>query len=548
MINYKAYKELYQHYNECKHIQLIDRFQEDGTRANKFTLIHDGLFFDFSKNNIDEQTLLLLIRLVHEADLRGKIEGMFRGDKINNTENRAVLHTALRANGAKITVDGHNVCIDIANVFKRMRIFTEKVHGGWHKGYTGKQITDIVNIGIGGSDLGPVLACQALKPYGSKNLRVHFISSVDGYQILDTLSDLNAETTLFVIASKTFTTQETITNADTARRWFLDSAIDEDYIKYHFVAASTNAKAVAAFGIDINNMFEFWDFIGGRYSLFSAIGLSIMLYIGYDNFINMLDGARVMDKHFYETTDFRYNIPVMLALIGIWHINFFDYPSLVISPYSTRLARMPAYIQQLEMESNGKSVNKDGGILPYKTCPAIWGDHGINGQHAYYQLLHQGTTISPMDVIVALSDKFSVANHNDILMANAFAQTEAFMRGKTFTQAKSELLQSGMPEKEAHKLAYHKVFFGNRPSNTIIVPEISPYYLGMLIALYEHKAFTQGVIWDINSFDQMGVELGKQLANTIYKDITGKLISEHDSSTSRLIALYLQNKEQFLRY
>ena len=537
MINKPAYKKLQTHFTTMQNTKLIDLFNQDSNRADKFSLSHEGLFFDFSKNNINEETLSLLIKLANESDLFNQIKAMFKGDKINNTEKRAVLHTALRGGNANTMLDGKNICTHVQNVLMCMRTFTNKVRNGEHKGYTGKVITDIVNIGIGGSDLGPVLATQALKPYKG-NLKVHFVSSVDGYQILDILSELNSETTLFIIASKTFTTQETMTNANTARKWFLDYAKSENNIKYHFVAAATNTQEVSKFGIDTNNMFEFWDFVGGRYSLFSAIGLSIMLYIGYDNFAQMLDGANSMDRHFLETTDFRYNLPVILGLVGIWHINFCNYATQVISPYNTRLTRFPAYIQQLEMESNGKSVNKDGEILTYSTCPIIWGDNGINGQHAYYQLLHQGTSINPMDIIVALSGKFTKKQHNDILMANAYAQSEAFMCGKTHEQAKAELLKTGLNEVEAEFLAKHKVFNGNCPTNTITIAELSPYYFGMLIALYEHKTYTQGVIWNINSFDQMGVELGKQLAKTICLDIENDNISVHDSSTTSLIARY----------
>lgn len=386
-----------------------------------------------------------------------------------------------------------------------MAAFTDRVRNKEHLGYTGKAITDVVNIGIGGSDLGPALACEALADYAIKGIKIHFISSVDGYQINHLLTELNPATTLFIIASKTFTTSETMANAVTAREWFLAQAQQVEYIQYHFVAASTNKQKVAEFGIDINNMFEFWDFIGGRYSMFSAIGLSIMLYIGSENFYQLLAGARAMDEHFVNTKELRYNIPVIMALIGVWHINFYNYASLVISPYNTRLAKLSAYIQQLEMESNGKSVNRLGEPLNYKTCPIIWGGNGINGQHAYYQLLHQGTSINPMDIIVAFSHQFSSTIHQDILVANALAQAEAFMNGKSYEDALAELISSGVSVNEAQFLAKHKVFNGNRPTNMLVLKEISPYYLGMLIAFYEHKTFTQGVIWNINSFDQMGL-------------------------------------------
>lgn len=536
MLNKIAYRDLVDHYKQINKLSLKDLFSNEENRANKYKLSVNGLNFDFSKNNINEETLLHLINLAHESDVAKQIEAMFSGIKINNTENRAVLHTALRAKNKSVFVDGKDVITDISAVLQQMQNFSEKLHNVEHVGYTGRNITDIVNIGIGGSDLGPVLICQALKPYRKNNLNIHFVSSVDGYQILDTLSTLDPETTLFVIASKTFTTQETLTNAMMARRWFLDkSANNQESIKYHFVAASTNTKAVSDFGISPDNMFPFWDFVGGRYSLWSAIGLSIILYIGFDNFSELLDGARAMDNHFMDTTDLRQNMPVVLALIGVWYTNFYNYSTHVISPYNTRITRFPAYVQQLEMESNGKSVDRTGKPLDYKTCPVIWGDSGINGQHAYYQLLHQGTSIYPMDIILALSDKFSDREHNQILQSNAIAQAEAFMVGKTYEQARSELKANGSNDAEADFLAHHKAFAGNRPTNMITMPEISPYYLGNLIALYEHKTFVQGIIWNINSFDQWGVELGKQLAKAVLSDIKSGNVSPHDSSTTSQI-------------
>ena len=536
MLNTQIYNDLLEHYKKISKFTLLDLFHNNSHRASKYTLSANGLKFDFSKNNINDETISLLTKLASESGLTKQIEAMFSGSKINNTENRAVLHTALRSKTKTILLDGVNVVDDIQNVLSRMRDFSAKVHNGSHTGFSGKKITDIVNIGIGGSDLGPVLVCQALKPYRKNNLNIHFISSVDGYQILDILSTLNPETTLFVIASKTFTTQETMTNAMTARKWFLDNTANKlDAIQYHFVASSTNTEAVRAFGISPDNMFPFWDFVGGRYSLWSSIGLSIILYIGYDNFSELLNGARDMDKHFVETHDLKQNMPVMLALISLWYINFYDYTTQVISPYNTRLARFPAYIQQLEMESNGKSVDKNGNLLGYKTCPVIWGDSGINGQHAYYQLLHQGTSTYPMDIILALSDKFSDKLHNQILQSNAIAQAQAFMIGKTSEQAKSELLAGGESLERSEFLSKHKEFRGNRPTNMILLPEISPYYLGNLIALYEHKTFVQGIIWNIDSFDQWGVELGKQLAKGILNDIVLKNVSTTDSSTASII-------------
>lgn len=539
MVLTKAYQTLLQHYQKIKEDSLFDLFNEDINRFEKFNLKLNDLVFDFSKNNITEETLDILVELANECKLLENIEAMFQGQKINNTENRSVLHTALRANNREICVDNINISKDINIVLEKMKNFSLKIHNNQYLGYTKKPIKDIVNIGIGGSDLGPALACQALKPYRKNNLNIYFVSSVDGFQIYDILSELNPETTLFIIASKTFTTQETMINAYTARKWFLNQAKDIKNIKYHFVAASTNTHAVEEFGIDKENIFHFWDFVGGRYSLFSAIGLSIILYIGFENFQEMQNGAQDMDLHFLQTKDFRKNLPVIMALISIWYNNFYNYSTQVISPYNTRLAKFPAYVQQLEMESNGKSVDKDGNSVPYKTAPVIWGDSGINAQHAYYQLLHQGTNIFPMDIIISLSDKFSDKKHNDALIANALAQSEAFLSGKSFEVALVELLANGIDEEKAQFLAKHKTFNGNRPTNMIIMPEISPYYLGMLIALYEHKTFTEGIIWNINSFDQMGVELGKQLTKNILHDITTKSISVHDDSTTNLIKLYI---------
>jgi glucose-6-phosphate isomerase len=539
MISTKAYQDLLSHYQQMKARTLVDLFAEDNARFKHFSLKLDDFIFDFSKNNITEVTLSKLINLAQEMELPKYIQAMFNGEKINNTENRAVLHTALRSHKEDIFIDRQNVMPQINHVLNQMKEFSENLHNGKYLGYTGKTITDIVNIGIGGSDLGPTCVCQALKPYRKNNLNIHFIASIDGYELYDKLANLNPETTLFIIVSKTFTTQETITNANSVRQWFLDkTGNDVDAIKKHFVAVSTNKVLVNQFGIIDANMFQFWDFVGGRYSLWSAVGLSIVLYIGFDNFKELLAGASAMDEHFTNTHDLRQNLPVMMALIGVWYTNFYEYATQVISPYNTRLSKFPAYIQQLEMESNGKSVDRDGKLIKYKTCPVIWGGSGINAQHAYYQLLHQGTSINPMDIILALSDKFSNKNHHNILVANAYAQAEAFMWGKNYAQAKSELLYNGVGVADANFLALHKTFVGNRPTNMLLLPEISPYYLGMLLALYEHQTFVQGVIWQINSFDQMGVELGKQLAKTILNDIESGEISKHDDSSVNLINLY----------
>lgn len=532
--------DLTNHFQELKNKTLLELFAQEKGRNQLYSLEHNGLHFDFSKNRINQSTISKLLDLTKQVNLSEHIEAMFSGQKINNTENRAVLHTALRSEEASVLVDGRNVINDISLVKEQMKLFCQKLHSGEHAGFSGKKITHIINIGIGGSDLGPVLVCQALKPYRQTGMKIDFISSVDGYMLNDVLADVDPETTLFVVASKTFTTQETMTNAMSARKWFLSkTANNTAAIAKHFIALSTNEKAVTEFGIAKENMFAFWDFVGGRYSLWSAIGLSIALYIGYDNFEQLLAGANSMDKHFRETRDFSQNIPVILALLGIWYVNFFDFRSLILSPYNTRLTRFPAYVQQLEMESNGKSVDKDGKRISYNTCPVVWGDSGINGQHAYYQLLHQGSQIIPMDIIIALSDKFSNKEHNDILWSNAVAQAEAFMCGKTYETAKAELLNQGMSSTDADEIAKHKIFDGNRPSNMIVLPEISPYYLGMLIALYEHKTFVQGVIWNINSFDQMGVELGKQLAKAVLKDIETATVSNHDESTVAIIQHYL---------
>lgn len=532
--------DLTNHFQELKNKTLLELFAQEKGRNQLYSLEHNGLHFDFSKNRINQSTISKLLDLTKQVNLSEHIEAMFSGQKINNTENRAVLHTALRSEEASVLVDGRNVINDISLVKEQMKLFCQKLHSGEHAGFSGKKITHIINIGIGGSDLGPVLVCQALKPYRQTGMKIDFISSVDGYMLNDVLADVDPETTLFVVASKTFTTQETMTNAMSARKWFLSkTANNTAAIAKHFIALSTNEKAVTEFGIAKENMFAFWDFVGGRYSLWSAIGLSIALYIGYDNFEQLLAGANSMDKHFRETRDFSQNIPVILALLGIWYVNFFDFRSLILSPYNTRLTRFPAYVQQLEMESNGKSVDKDGKRISYNTCPVVWGDSGINGQHAYYQLLHQGSQIIPMDIIIALSDKFSNKKHNDILWSNAVAQAEAFMCGKTYETAKAELLNQGMSSTDADEIAKHKIFDGNRPSNMIVLPEISPYYLGMLIALYEHKTFVQGVIWNINSFDQMGVELGKQLAKAVLKDIETVTVSNHDESTVAIIQHYL---------
>ena len=517
-----------------------EMFDQDPQRAERYWLQVGGLTLDYSKNRINDETMALLFELAREAGVPERMQQMFRGEKINTTENRAVLHVALRnRTNSPIVVDGEDVMPKVNHVLQRMGEFAHEVRSGSWLGYTNQVITDIVNIGIGGSDLGPLMMCTALKPFGPPRLNMHFVSNVDGSQLRDVLSKVHPETTLFIIASKTFTTQETLTNALTARKWFLDHAGDEAAVAKHFVAVSTNQKAVAEFGIDTANMFEFWDWVGGRYSLWSAIGLPIMLYLGEENFIEMLNGAHLMDQHFINTPLER-NLPVILALVGIWYINYYGGGSHVIAPYDQHLHRLPKFIQQLDMESNGKQVTLDGKSIGYETSPIIWGETGINGQHAFFQLLHQGTHITPIDLIASLEKRSNLRGHHEILLANVFAQAEAFMRGKTPNEVRAELKTQGMEEARIEELVPHKTFSGNRPTNLILMDKINPRNMGSLIAMYEHKTFVQGIIWGINSFDQWGVELGKQLAKTILAELTGETgVQKHDSSTTRLINLYL---------
>ncbi|HXG38839.1 MAG TPA: glucose-6-phosphate isomerase, partial [Bacteroidota bacterium] len=505
-----AWKALAQHHQEIADQHMRDLFAEDLQRFKKFSLRWNDLLVDYSKNRITEKTMSLLFDLARQADVRGWTEKMFRGEKINVTEQRAVLHIALRNRSNRpIVVDGEDVMPAVNSVLTHMRNFSESVRNGKWKGYTGKTITDIVNIGIGGSDLGPVMVTEALKPYGHERLRCHFVSNVDGTHIAETVKHLNPETTMFIISSKTFTTQETLTNAESAKRWFLERVQDSSAVAKHFVAVSTNAKAVAAFGIDTKNMFEFWDWVGGRYSLWSAIGLSIALYIGMDNFEELLTGAHEMDEHF-RTAPLEQNIPVILALLGVWYNNFFGCETHAIIPYDQYMHRFPAYFQQGDMESNGKRVTRDGTAVDYSTGPVIWGEPGTNGQHAFFQLLHQGTKMIPADFLAPMQSHNPIGDHHAILISNFIAQTEALMRGKTEAEARKELAH--LTPAEAEALLPHKVFPGNRPTNTIAFKKLTPRVLGQLIAMYEHKIFVQGIIWNINSFDQWGVELGKQLA------------------------------------
>jgi glucose-6-phosphate isomerase len=522
---------------EGKHMKTL--FENDANRFQKYSLKFEDILVDFSKNIIDDEIRESLIKLSNECGLKGAIVSMFTGQKINATEDRAVLHVALRnRSNTPILVNGEDVMPEVNAVLDQMKDFSEKVISGSWKGYSGKVITDIVNIGIGGSDLGPLMVTEALKPYKKENINLHFVSNVDGTHIAETLKLVNPETTLFIVASKTFTTQETMTNANSARDWFLKTAKDEVFVKYHFVAVSTNAKAVSAFGIDTKNMFSFWDWVGGRYSLWSAIGLSITCGIGFENFVELLEGAHAMDKHFRET-EFNKNIPVILALIGIWYNNFYGAETEAILPYDQYLHRFAAYFQQGNMESNGKYVDRNGEQVDYQTGPIIWGEPGTNGQHAFYQLIHQGTKLIPCDFIAAAVNHNQLGDHHPKLLANYFAQTEAMMVGKTEEQVISELLAAGKSDAEIAELLPFKVFLGNIPTNSILVKKLTPRTLGSLIAMYEHKIFVQGIIWNIYSFDQWGVELGKQLANAILPELlTDKPVAGHDASTNGLINAY----------
>ncbi|HEY4611998.1 MAG TPA: glucose-6-phosphate isomerase [Bacteroidota bacterium] len=537
-----AWQSLSRHQKEIAGTQMRELFAADPQRFKKFSVRWNDILLDYSKNRVTEETMRLLCDLAREVDVKGWTEKMFRGEKINFTEQRAVLHTALRNRSNKpVIVDGEDVMPAVNNVLAHVGEFAESVRNGSWKGHTGAEITDVVNIGIGGSDLGPVMVTEALRPYGHPRLKMHFVSNVDGTHIAETLKLLNPETALFIISSKTFTTQETLTNAESAKRWFLEYAPDESAVAKHFVAVSTNEKAVAAFGIDTRNMFEFWDWVGGRYSLWSAIGISIALYIGMKNFEELLAGAHEMDEHF-RTAPYEENIPVILALLGVWYNNFFGAETHAIIPYDQYMHRFAAYFQQGDMESNGKRVTRDGAAVDYTTGPVIWGEPGTNGQHAFFQLLHQGTKLIPTDFLAPMVSHNPIGNHHAILISNFIAQTEALMRGKTEAEARKEL--ANLPAAEMAKLLPHKVFPGNRPTNTIAFKKLTPRVLGSLIAMYEQKIFVQGIIWQINSFDQWGVELGKQLAKVILPELQGKAApipegaSGHDSSTQGLIEYY----------
>lgn len=535
-IQLAAWKALEKHYQEVAPLQMRDLFRQDPKRFEKYSLRFNDILLDYSKNRITDQTMPLLRNLAKEANLSGWIEKMFTGQRINTTEDRAVLHVALRNRSNRpIMVDGKDVMPEVNGVLAHMREFSESIRNGSWKGYSGKPITDVVNIGIGGSDLGPVMATEALKPYGKKGLRVHFVSNVDGTQFVETVKELSPETTLFIVASKTFTTQETLTNAHSAKEWLLKSAKDNAHVAKHFVALSTNEPEVSKFGIDRKNMFEFWDWVGGRYSLWSAIGLSIAVFIGMDNFEEMLTGGHLMDEHF-RTTPLEKNLPATLGLIGLWYNNFFGSQTVAILPYDQYMHRFPAYFQQGDMESNGKSVTRDGQPCTWSTGPVIWGEPGTNGQHAFYQLIHQGTKLIPCDFLAPIETQNPLGEHHTILLSNFFAQPEALMKGKTADEVRAELKGSKLSAEALDKLVPQKVFSGNRPTNSILFKKLDPRTLGSLIAMYEHKIFTQGIIWNINSFDQWGVELGKQLAKAILPELKGPgEVTSHDSSTNGLI-------------
>jgi glucose-6-phosphate isomerase len=533
-----SFSLLTKHKEEIAETTIKDLFKNDAERFDKFSIRFEDILLDYSKNLITDKTKAILVALANECELDDAIERMFTGDVINQTENRAVLHTALRnRSNSPIAVDGHEIMPDINAVLEKMKIFSEKVISGSWKGYSEMAITDVVNIGIGGSDLGPVMVTEALKPY-KNHLSLHFVSNVDGTHIAEVLKKINPETTLFLIASKTFTTQETMSNANSAREWFIANGGSAEEVAKHFVALSTNEKLVTAFGIDPANMFGFWDWVGGRYSLWSAIGLSISLSVGYENFIELLEGAHSMDKHF-RTADFNENIPVILALLGIWYNNFFGAETQAILPYDQYMHRFAAYFQQGDMESNGKQVGRDGKDVSYQTGPIIWGEPGTNGQHAFYQLIHQGTKLIPADFLAPAISHNPIGQHHQMLLSNFFAQTEALMNGKTREVVEDELVKAGKTQAEIDELAPFKVFTGNRPTNSIMFKLLTPRVLGSLIAIYEHKIFVQGIIWNVFSFDQWGVELGKQLANQILPELSGnEEVTSHDSSTNGLINAY----------
>ncbi len=533
----KAWKKLESHYKHFRKVEMKDLFACDADRAKKFSVNLEAMYVDYSKNRINDRTMKLLLNLARECDLENKIKAMFKGDKINVTERRPVLHIALRNRAnTPIYVDGKNVMPQINEVLAKMKKFSDAVRFGEFKGQTGKKLTNIVNIGIGGSDLGPIMACEALRKYWAKDINCYFISNIDGTACAEVLNKVDPETTLFIVASKTFTTIETLTNARTCRKWLVD-ALGEHAVAKHFVALSTNTKEVEKFGINPENMFEFWDFVGGRYSMWSAIGLIIAIAVGFENFERMLEGAYAMDQHFYNT-DFEHNIPVILGMLGIWYNNFFGLHRYAVIPYDQYLQYVPMYLQQLDMESNGKFVAMNGEYVKYATGPVLFGGAGTNVQHSFFQLIHQGTEIVPMDFVIPAISHNEIGEHHEILVANVLAQGEALMRGKTVKEAAAELKKAGKSREEINYLKKFKSFEGNRPSNTIVFKKMDPYTLGMLIAMYEHKVFVQGVVWNVDSFDQYGVELGKQMALSILPELQGTASGiNHDGSTNSLIGL-----------
>ncbi|MFB3895405.1 MAG: glucose-6-phosphate isomerase [bacterium] len=535
----QAWSDLTAHYAEMKQVHMRDLFAADPDRFHKYSIPCRNMLVDYSKNIINDETMRLLLKLAEEIKLKDAIAKLFSGDIINETEHRPVLHTALRnCSNTPVYVDGKNIMLEINEVLQQMEIFSESVISGTWTGFTGEPIRDIVNIGIGGSDLGPVMVTEALKPYKKPQILPHFVSNVDGTQIAETFKQIRPETTLFIISSKTFTTQETMTNAHTARAWFLETAKKEAYIKKHFVAVSTNINKVSEFGIDPKNTFRFWDWVGGRYSLWSAIGLSIACTIGYENYLELLEGAHAIDNHFKDTP-FDKNIPVILALLGIWYTNFYGAQSEAILPYDQYLHRFPAYLQQANMESNGKYIDRTGKEVSYQTGPIIWGEPGTNGQHAFYQLIHQGTKLIPSDFIAPAISQNPIRNHHQILLSNFLAQPEALMKGKPADTVITELKAAGKSDAEINGILPYKVYLGNKPTNSILVNKLTPETLGMLIAMYEHKIFVQGVIWNIYSFDQWGVDLGKQLAQIILSELADRQAQgkTHDASTQGLIDL-----------
>jgi glucose-6-phosphate isomerase len=546
IIDSNEWQDLKKHFDDIKNVQMRDLFKDDKQRFEKFHLALDDFLFDFSKNRINDKTLGLLNKLAIKADVEGWRAKQFSGEKINTTEGRAVLHTALRSqDNNPVVVDGVNVKPEVLKVLKQVENFSNSINDGSWKGFTGKKINTIVNIGIGGSDLGPAMVCKALQPFSQKDLYIHFVSNVDGADLALTLEQCDPETTLFIVASKTFTTQETMTNAFSARHWFLNHAKNNDAISQHFVAVSTNTEKVKEFGINEENMFIFWDWVGGRYSLWSSIGLSISIYLGFENFKELQTGAYEMDQHFLNAP-IEKNMPIQMALIGIWYNNFFKFNTQAILPYDQGLSLLPSYLQQADMESNGKFIDRDGNRVCLETGPVIWGESGTNGQHAFYQLIHQGTQFVPCDFIMPIKSHYNPGDkknlHHKILMSNLLAQSQSLMMGKTIDEARSELINSGLSDQEISSLLPHRSFEGNRPSNTILFEKLTPKNLGKLIALYEHKIFVQGIIWNINSFDQWGVEYGKQIARLVLPKIQGeKTTSCFDASTNNLIDYIKKN-------